>query len=89
MVRRRNNNKFSRSNVVNLIQRLFTASRAYLAILANDVDLKNNSLPYTNFPSMVIIISNYQSVRKDNLQVGFIPQKREEIHVHMVVQGRG
>ena len=89
MVRRRNNNKFSRSNVVNLIQRLFTASRVYLAIMANDVDLKNNSLPYTNFPSMVIIISNYQSVRKDNLLVEFIPQKREEIHVHMVVQGRG
>ena len=43
--------------------------------MANDVDLKNNSLSYTNFASMVIIISNYQSVRKNNLPVEFIPQK--------------
>ena len=67
MVRRRNNNYFSRSNVVNLIWRLFTESRTYFAMMANDVDLKNNSLPYTNLQSTAAIIANCQSIRGNDL----------------------
>ena len=75
MVRRRNNNYFSRNNVVNLIWRLFTESRVYFAMMANDVDLKNSSLPYTNLQSTAAIIANCQSFRGDDLLQALMPQK--------------
>ena len=75
MVRRRNNNYFSRSNVVNLIWRLFTESRAYFTMMLNDVDLKNNSLPFMNLQSTAAIIENCQYIRGGGLPQKLMPQQ--------------
>ena len=39
MVKRRNSVYFTRSNVVNLIWRLFTESRSYFTIMSNEEDI--------------------------------------------------
>ena len=75
MVKRRNSVYFTRSNVVNLIWRLFTESRSYFAIMSNEEDLKNRHLPYTNLASTAAIVANCQPIRGEDLPIELMPIK--------------
>ena len=44
-------------------------------MMVNDVDFRNNSLPYKNLPSTATIIANCQSIRGDDLLTELMPQK--------------
>ena len=74
LVKRGNGIYFSRSNVVNLIWRLFTESRSFFSTMTNEKELDSNILPITNFGS-VAIIANCQPIRGDDLPLALMPTK--------------
>ena len=75
LVKRRNGIYFSRSNVINLIWRLFTESRSFFSTMTNEKDLDSNILPITNLGSTAAIIANCQPIRGDDLPLALMPTK--------------
>ena len=75
MVKGRNSVYFTRSNVVNLIWRLFTESGSYFVIMSNEEDLKNRNLPYINLASTAAIVANSQPIRREDLSIDLMPIK--------------
>ena len=75
LVKRRNGIYLSRSNVANLILRLFTESRSVFSTITNEKDLDSNILPITNLVSTAAIIANCQPIRGDDLPLALTPTK--------------
>ena len=67
---------FSRSNIVNLVWRLFTEIRRFFATMSNGKDLDSNNLSFTNLLSTATIIAKFQPIRGDDLPLALMPSKR-------------
>ena len=72
LVKRRNGIYLSRSNVANLILRLFTESRSVFSTITNEKDLDSNILPITNLGSTATIIANCQPIKGDDLPLALM-----------------
>ena len=68
-IRRRNSSYFTRSNITNLIWRIFIDGRSYFSIQTDKEDLQNNNLPVSTLDTTMAIVAQGTALQYDDLPV--------------------
>ena len=68
-IRRRNSSYFTRSNITNLLWRIFIDGRSYFSIQTDKEDLQNNNLPVSTLDTTMAIVAQGTALQYDDLPV--------------------
>ena len=68
-IRRKNSSYFTRSNISNLLWRIFIDVRSYFSIQTDKEDLQNNKLPVSTLDTTMVIVAQGTILQYDDLTV--------------------